>query len=121
FTAFGRRVVTERGIAWRTLKVQWPYIAADLDKGTPAALGVVTVRSARPQDLGQNHQVLAVGYEKSGTEVTVAVYDPNRPGRDDIYIRFDTRNPTRPTRFEHTLGIRGEVRGFFRTAYRPAV
>ena len=121
FNAFGRRVLTERGIAWRTLRVQWPPIASDLDHGTPAALGVVTVRSTRPRDLGQNHQVLATGYETSGSAVTVHIYDPNRPGRDDIHIRFDTRDPARPTRFEHNLGIRNEVRGFFRTAYRPAV
>jgi hypothetical protein len=121
FDAFGRRVVTERGLAWRTIKVQWPQIVADLSNGVPAALGVVTVRSNRPRDLGQNHQVLAVGHQSAGTTVTVSIYDPNRAGRDDIYIRFDTRDPTRPTRFEHNLGIgRHDVRGFFRTAYRPA-
>jgi hypothetical protein len=121
FTAFGRRVLTERGIAWRTIRVHWPQIAADLDNGIPAALGVVTVKSSRPGDLGENHQVLAVGYESAGTQVTVSIYDPNRAGRDDIYIRFDTGRPTRPTRFEHNLGIgRRPVRGFFRTVYRPA-
>jgi len=121
FNAFGRRVVTERGLAWRTIRIHWPQIRSDLDSGIPSALGVVTVRSARPRDLGQNHQVLAVGHETSGTSVTVSVYDPNRAGRDDIHIRFDTGDPTRPTRFEHNLGIgRHEVRGFFRTVYRPA-
>jgi hypothetical protein len=52
FEVFGRRVVTDRGLAWRTIQTQWPQIAADLDHGTPAALGVVTVASANPADLG---------------------------------------------------------------------
>jgi hypothetical protein len=27
--------------------------------------------------LGKNHQVLAYGYERSGQDVTVHIYDPN--------------------------------------------
>src|SRR5580658_4389096 len=65
FDLFGRPVVIERGAAWHTIKTQWPQIAADLDSGTPAALGVVTVASASPADLGVNHQVLAYGYAAS--------------------------------------------------------
>jgi hypothetical protein len=70
FEVFGRRVVTDRGLAWRTIQTQWPQIAADLDHGTPAALGVVTVASASPADLGFNHQVLAYGYDASPSQVT---------------------------------------------------
>ena len=120
FEVFGRRVVTDRGLAWRTVQTQWPQIAADLDHGTPAALGVVTVASASPANLGLNHQVLAYGYDASATEVTVRVYDPNSGQSDGIYIRFDPRAPTRPTTFAHNLDISHPVRGFFRTAYAPA-
>jgi hypothetical protein len=120
FDVFGRHVVTERGLAWRTITVQWPQIRADLDRGTPAALGVVTVASARPVDLGRNHQVLAFGYDMADGEVTVRVYDPNRGPDDEVYIRFDAGAPTRPTRFEHNLDLGDPVRGFFRTAYAPA-
>jgi hypothetical protein len=120
FTMFRRRVLIERGLAWRTIRVQWPQVSRDLDRGTPVPLGVVTVASRDPRDLALNHQVLAVAYEKAGTAVTVRVYDPNRGRQDDIFIRFDSRSPTRPTTFEHNLGI-GErrVRGFFRGAYTP--
>ncbi len=120
FDALGQHVVTNRGLAWRTIQTQWPQIMADLHHGIPAALGVVTVASSTPADLGLNHQVLAYGYDASGSQVTVRVYDPNSGQRDDVYIRFDPRTPTKPTRFEHNIDIGHPVRGFFRTAYAPA-
>jgi hypothetical protein len=120
FTMLRRRVLIERGLAWRTIKVQWPSVARDLDRGVPVPLGVVTVRSSDPHDLAQNHQVLAYDYTRSGTAVTVAVYDPNRADQDDIIIRFDIATPTEPTTFAHNLGIAHPVRGFFRAAYSPS-
>ncbi|HEY3954391.1 MAG TPA: hypothetical protein VGM53_13520 [Streptosporangiaceae bacterium] len=117
---FGRHVVIQRGAAWHTIETQWPQIAAGLDTGTPAALGLVTVASANPAELGHNHQALAYRYEASPSQITVWVYDPNS-GRDDgIYIRFDPRTPTGPTTFTHNLNIARPLRGFFRTAYAPA-
>ena len=95
-------------------------VAADLDRGIPAALGLVTVESTNPADLGLCHQVLAYGYNPSPAQVTVRVYDPNRGQDDGIYLRFDPRAPTKPTTFAHNLGIGNPVRGFFRTAYAPA-
>jgi hypothetical protein len=120
FDLFGRRVVIDRGLAWRTIQVQWPQIRADLDRGAPAALGVVTVASRRPADLTLNHQVLAYGYDQSSDEVTVRVYYPNHGPRDDIYLRFDPGTPTKRASFTHNLGIGRTVRGFFRTAYAPS-
>ena len=120
FDVLGQHVVTDRGLAWRTIQTQWPQIAADLDHGTPAALGVVTVASASPADLGRNHQVLAYDYDASASQVTVRVYDPNSGQNDGIHIQFDPRAPAKPTTFEHNLGIGLPIRGFFRTAYAPA-
>jgi hypothetical protein len=120
FDVLGRHIVTERGVSWRTATVQWPQIVEDLDAGAPVALGVVTVASRNPGDLRHNHQLLACGYTVAGPSVTVHVYDPNRGLRDDIFIRFDTSRPTEPIAFEHNLGLRRRVRGFFRTAYAPA-
>ena len=119
YDVFGRHVVIERGVISRTVGVQWPQIRADLDAGTPAALGLVTVASANPKDLGLNHQVLAYGYQQDGAAVTVGVYDPNSGPRDDVWIRFSTAGPNAATTFEHNLGISHPVRGFFRTAYAP--
>jgi hypothetical protein len=120
FDVAGRHVVTDRGLAWRTIATQWPQIAADLDHGTPTALGMVTVASASPADLGLNHQVLAWSYDASPTQVTVRVYDPNSGHNDGVYIRFDPRTPAKATTFAHNLHIGRPVRGFFRTAYAPA-
>jgi hypothetical protein len=120
FEAFGRHVVTERGLAWRTRSTQWPQIKNDLDHGIPVALGVVTVASAKPRDLALNHQVLAVNYRQADNIVTVLVYDPNQGRRDDISIRFRVDTTAGPTAFEHNLAIDHPVRGFFRAAYARA-
>jgi hypothetical protein len=120
FDVFGRHVVTERGLAWRTIAEQWPQARAAIDAGSPAALGVVTVASSSPGDLGKNHQVLAFAHSAAGSRVTVQVYDPNQAGRDDVTISFDTAAPSQPTVFAHTLAIAEPVRGFFVTAYAPA-
>ena len=114
---FGRRIVLTRGLASRTVREQWPRIRADLDRGVPAPLGVVTVASSKPADLGLNHQVLAHAYDRSGTEVTLRVYDPNCGQRDDVWIRFDEQGAGGSAAFTHDLGIDHPVRGFFRTEY----
>jgi hypothetical protein len=120
FDAFGRRVVVERGLAWRTIRQQWPQIRTDLDRGIPAALGLVTVASHDVRKLGLNHQVLACGYHVDGSTTTLDVYDPNRGAVDGVTISFDPSHPTKPTSFPHDLGIGEPVRGFFKTAYSPA-
>jgi hypothetical protein len=113
----GRQIVIDHGLTRRTVQTQWPRIRADLDRGVPAPLGVVTVASSRPADLALNHQVLAYDYDRSGTEVSLRVYDPNRGQRDDTWIRFDESTPTKSAAFTHNLGIGHPVRGFFRAAY----
>lgn len=120
FTALRRRVVVEHGLAWRTVRQQWPQIKKDLDRNVPCGLGLVAASGHDPRELGKNHQVLAYGYQATPDLVTVRVYDPNRGQDDDIAIRFDPRSPTKPTTFEHNLGIGHPVRGFFRVAYSPA-
>lgn len=117
---FGRSVIAERGLGWRTVRVQWPQIKTDLDRGLPVPIGVVTVASRKPADLAFNHQVLAYGYQADGSRLVVRVYDPNRGRRDDITIGMDTSAPAKGIAFDHNLGLgRRPVRGFFRTAYTP--
>jgi hypothetical protein len=116
---FGRRILNQHGLAWRTITGEWPLIRPDLDRGVPVPLGVVTVASRQPRDLAQNHQILAYGHRPSGSQVTMRVYDPNRGPRDDIQITFNTSAPTRVTQFAHNLAIgQRSVRGFFRTTYQ---
>jgi hypothetical protein len=115
----GRRIVAERGVSWRTIIQQWPQIQAAIDEDVPAALGVVTVSSANPAELGHNHQVLAYGYSIDETQVTISVYDPNSGQDDAVQISFDTSDPAEATTFSHNLNLDSPVRGFFVTAYSP--
>jgi uncharacterized protein YjbI with pentapeptide repeats len=59
---------------------QWlPVLKGFIEKGQPVMLGLV-VPDGNPFDWGSNHFVLAVGFEGSGDNVVIFVYDPNRPG-----------------------------------------
>jgi hypothetical protein len=119
-TAHGRRLMALRGVSWRTIAVSWPRVRASLDAGAPTALGVVTVASRHPAQLRHNHQVVAFGYARSGSEVTLRVYDPNSGPADNVWIRFDTASPRRATAFTHNLSLGWPVRGFFLVGYSPA-
>ncbi|HEX8100028.1 MAG TPA: hypothetical protein VF660_07500 [Actinomycetota bacterium] len=108
-----------RGLAWRSVRNEWPKVKRDLDRGVLAPLGVVRLRSLKPWKVGQNHQLLAYGYdldERPG-RVFLQVYDPNHPDADDLTLKFDLE-PTSHWKAEY---VEGElpVRGFFRTRYRP--
>lgn len=69
-----------RGVTRWTKEDQFPKVAAAVDAGTPVPLGLVTAR--RLDRIGDNHQVVAYGYER-GTDgtLTVLVYDNNSPGQ----------------------------------------
>jgi hypothetical protein len=104
-SVLGHDIVAERGLSWRTLTVEWPQVQADLDNGVPVPLGVITVGSMNPVDLGANHQVVACSYEKEGGRdgrVTIDVYDPNSGMRDDVTLSFELVDPAGPTSFDST-------------------
>jgi hypothetical protein len=105
------------GPAARTVSEGWPAVRQELDAGRLAPLGLVTVHSFDPKDLGECHQVLAYGYDldEAGGGLTVAVYDPNCPDRDDLTLALDANQPGPIT---YSAGL--AVRGFFLTSYSPA-
>jgi hypothetical protein len=70
------------------IETQLPKVQADLDGGTLSTLALIAVKSLDPFQLGQNHAVLAYGYEHSADEVDIAIYDPNHPGRDDLRLKL---------------------------------
>jgi hypothetical protein len=109
---------TLAGLSRRTIENQWPRIRASIDNGQPAALGVVTMASANPFQLGRNHQVVGYAYDVDGSEVRLRVYDPNSGPADAVYIRFDAAEPATAT-FASNLST-GPVRGFFFNRYSPA-
>lgn len=113
--------VRVHGRAWRTLAKEWPAVRASLDAGRPCPLGLVTLVSANPLDVGKNHQVLAYRYDLSGTSLRLAVYDPNQADRDDVVIACDVADPTRPVRLTmvpDASAILG-IRCFFKVPYTP--
>ena len=59
-----------------------------LDKGTPCPLGLIRVKTKDLSKLGENHQVLATGYDISNDMLTLFIYDPNYPDLDDVSISF---------------------------------
>ena len=46
-------------------------------------------RGRSPWALTQNHQVLAYAYEETPEAITIHVYDPNHPNRDDVRLQVD--------------------------------
>ena len=89
--------LTFHGRAWHIAVRQWPALRADLDRGWPSPLGLVKVASAKPAEIGKNHQVLAYGYDLVNSAVTLHIYDPNQADNDHVTLSFDIGDPTAPS------------------------
>jgi hypothetical protein len=118
-TVWSRLGLAPHGRAWRMVRQEWPKVRRDIDEGNPSPLGLVRVRSHDPFDLKENHQVLAYGYDLAGTRLSLRLYDPNRPDRDDVTLSLDLADPTRPTLLRGFPAGR-QVIAFFRVNYVPA-
>jgi hypothetical protein len=86
-----------------------------------AHIGLVYVdQTGRPW---QNHQVLVYGFHRDLTTLTLRIYDPNFPRRDDVelFVRFEKDVDGR--KFAHTAqrwrGGERHVRGVFGMPYMP--
>ena len=99
---------------------EWPKVRADIDAGHPSPIGLITVKSSDPFDLKKDHQVLVVGYDLDGDAVTLHLYDPNQPGRDDISARASARRTRRRPQTLAVTPVGPPVLAFFRVTYRPA-
>jgi hypothetical protein len=97
---------------------EWPRVRASLDAGHPMPLGLVKVKSQDPKDLCQNHQVLAYGYDLDGTDLTIWLYDPNYPNRDDVHLQLSIASVQVPVSL--TYFPAEAVVCFFHTPYTPA-
>ncbi len=88
----------------RTRDVEWPRIRADIDAGHLAMVGLVRHTGWNPLHMTQSHQVLAFAYEVEGDAVTLRVYDPNWPARDDVTVTFDPQG-LRQSSGEASVGL----------------
>jgi hypothetical protein len=118
-TFWSRIGLAPRGRAWRMAN-EWPKVRADVDAGRPSPLGLVRIKSTNPMDLKHDHQVLAYGYEQEGGAVSVRLYDPNHPRRDDVTMAFDVTDPSRPMPVT-TSPAGAPVYAFFRINYASVV
>jgi hypothetical protein len=109
------------GRAFVMANIEFPMIRADILTGHPSPLGLVRVKSALPFDLGNNHQVLAYGYQQSGENVTIWLYDPNteQADSDTVKMSFNVRTTAERINVAHNVdGGKGPIYCFFRTNYQ---
>jgi len=111
--------ITRRGVWRRTLVDEWPKVRAELDAGRLCPMGLVTVESRNPGDLGHNHQVLAYGYDLNGADLTVWLYDPNYPNNDAVNLTLSIASVQVPVPVTYTPADPEGVFCFFRTPYTP--
>ncbi len=102
---------------------EWPRIRAEIDAGHPSVVGLIRASGGSPWLLTRNHQVLAWGWEAAEGHITLRVYDPNHPGRDDVELRVEIDGmPGTPwrDRIRMTQTTGEPLLGFFRQPYPPA-
>jgi hypothetical protein len=101
-----------------TLDREWPKAKALIDAGQVAMIGLIRVASANPMTLTRNHQVMAWGYAEDGRGVTLRLYDPNWPDRDDVTVTIQLDPALRPTGLSQSTGE--PLLGWFVLPYSPA-
>jgi hypothetical protein len=93
-------------LARRTLETEWPRIRADIDTGRLAMTGLIRHHGWNPMLLDRDHQVLAYAYETDGPAgpVTLHLYDPNWPDRDNVTLHLSSAG-LRQSTGEPLLGV----------------
>jgi hypothetical protein len=110
------RLLRRRPLGELVREREWPRIRAEIDAGRLTHLGLVREACANPFHLTRNHQVLAWGYRVEPGGISVRVYDPNWPDRDDVELRVALDDPV--PRLEQSTGE--PLHGFFLAPYVPA-
>lgn len=109
-----------RGVSWSTVVREWPKLRAIIDSGHPCPIGLVTMLSVNPRDLGNNHQVLAYGYDlDENNNLTLHLYDPNTLNwrANDVRLSVSLNNPSKGSSIVHNVNIGHQIRGFFVVDY----
>jgi len=99
---------------------EWPRIRAEIDGGHPSVVGLIRAAGGSPWDLTRNHQVLAFAYAAGDGYVTLRVYDPNHPRRDDVELRAAVAGHESPSwrdRIRLVQSTGEPLLGFFRQPY----
>jgi hypothetical protein len=110
-------IFAPHGRAWRTIRVEWPIIKQIIDSGKPCPLGLVRLKTKDLAKLGENHQVLATGYDVTDDVLTLFIYDPNLPDRDDLTLSMSLATPEQPTPITYSHHA-SPVHAFFHVNYK---
>jgi hypothetical protein len=89
-----------------SLGAEWPRVRAEIDAGRLSMLGLVRQAGWNPFTLTENHQVLAFAYAIDDDTITIRIYDPNWPGRDDVAVKLGP-GPFGQSTGEPLLGVLG--------------
>jgi hypothetical protein len=108
-----------RSRAWRMVRQEWPNIKASLDAGQPCPLGLICIESSDLSRLGENHQVMAYGYDLVGNDLTLFIYDPNYHDNDNITMQLNIADPEHETPV--TYSVPEHIYCFFKTNYTFAM
>jgi hypothetical protein len=66
--------------------IQWPRVRAVIDSNQLCPLGLIYHKTADPAKIFDQHQVLAYGYEITGSTVTLLINDPNEPRKEQRLV-----------------------------------
>lgn len=95
----------------------WPAIRREIDAGRPAMIGLVREAGWNPLAVGMGHQVAGYRYETTADGVSIGVYDPNHPGRDDVEIRVERG---RGGEIRHSQSTGEPLLGILSLPWKPA-
>ena len=95
----------------------WPAIRREIDAGRPAMIGLVRESGWNPLAVGMGHQVAGYRYETTADGVSIGVYDPNHPGRDDVEIRVERG---RGGEIRHSQSTGEPLLGILSLPWKPA-
>ena len=115
-SALGGSLGSDRAAS--TFEREWPKVRRQIDEGRLAMVGLIRVAGVNPFKLTGNHQVIAYGYAEDGRGVTLRLYDPNWPDRDDVTVTIHLDPALRPTRLEQSTGE--PLLGYFSYGYTKA-
>ena len=110
-TWFGLR----KGVTTCTKDEEIPRLRAAIDAGKPVVLGLIVATDIKK--VGDNHQVVAYGYDldPATNELSVYIYDNNNPDTEVVL----TTAPDNP--HVNASNRRDPWRGFFVHHYSPAI
>lgn len=104
------------GVARATREEEFPRLKQLIDQGQPCALGLA--KATNIGEFGNNHQVVAYGYEVGDPYSTVLIYDNNFPNTE-VRLTFTTAYDPGERQVHHSHG--NNWRGFFVESYAPQI